>query len=164
MEDGDGIPSWAKNQQKLFLRKENARSSVRDVDVKDLQGSVLENGARDGSEVERPKLELQGTVKARLAMWGKTVDEDALRLARRQEEEERKAEAERKAQLEREAAEKRKLIDAAIEKFANMTLSDVTKEPVKEIELVVYLERKIVLVNNEISRLETQLGDLQRSQ
>lgn len=162
VEDDTGVPSWAVNQQKLLLRKENARSSIRDVDVKELQGSVLSEGARDGSEVQRERVQMHGNVKAALAMWGRTADDDAKLLAERRAEEQRKAaEAERLRKI---AEEERKLreVKDAVSKFASLTLKEMPEiEPESDVELVAYLERKIVLIEREIKLAEEELDELE---
>lgn len=157
VEDDDGLPSWAKNQQKRMIRKENARSSIRDVDVRELQGSVLEKASRDGSEDKEETVVPRGNVKAALAMWGKTADEDARLLAMKKEEEERKAAEQARLKKQREEEERRTAIRKAIEKFAQMSLADLTDEPENEIELRAFLERKIDLVEKEIRFTEEQL-------
>lgn len=157
VEDDDGLPSWAKNQQKRMIRKENARSSIRDVDVRELQGTVLEKGSRDGSEDKEDTVVPRGNVKAALAMWGKTADEDARLLAMKKEEEERKAAEQARLKKQREEEERRTAIRKAIEKFAQMSLADLTDEPENEIELRAFLERKIDLVEKEIRLTEEQL-------
>ncbi|PXF42356.1 hypothetical protein BWQ96_07876 [Gracilariopsis chorda] len=163
VEDDSHIPSWAKNQQKLVIKKENARSSVR-VDVKELQGSVLMNAARDGSEAERTnKVEHVGNVKAALAMWGKTADEDAKVLAKKKEEEERQRRLDEKLRKEREAEERARVIKAAVEKFAQMQLSDMTDEPSQELEIIPFLERKITLVEKEIKKVEDEIAQVEAS-
>ncbi|CAN8062833.1 unnamed protein product [Agarophyton chilense] len=164
VEDGSDIPSWAKNQRKLVIKKENARSSVR-VDVKELQGSVLMNAARDGSEAERTtKVEHAGNVKAALAMWGKTAEEDAKILAKKKQEEERERVLQEKLRKEREAEELARAYNAAVQEFAKMTLADMDDEPSKEIELIAFLERKITLVEQEIKKLEGELAELEAAE
>lgn len=160
-----GLPSWAVNQSKKVIRKENARSSVRDVDVKELQGSVLTNAARDGSEAKSEAVETRGNVKAALAMWGKTADEDNLLLKKKKEDEERRKASETLKRKEREKEEQERAAKAAIESFANMTLASLpSQEPTKEVELVAYLERKIALVEKEIEAAEEELSKLEENQ
>lgn len=157
VEDDSGVPSWAKNQRKLVIRKENARSSIRDVDVRELQGSVLEQSSRPLTETKGETVITGGNVKAALAMWGKTAEEDARVLAEKKKEEERQ-EAERvRLQKQREEEEKRAAIRKAVEKFAKLTLADLKVEPQGDVELTAFLERKIVLVEKEISDTEEEL-------
>ncbi|KAI0567278.1 hypothetical protein FGB62_3g08 [Gracilaria domingensis] len=164
VEDGSDIPSWAKNQRKLVIKKENARSSVH-VDVREIRGSVLMNAARDGSEAERTnKVEHVGNVKAALAMWGKTADEDAKLLAKKKEEEERERALQEKLRKEREAEELANAYKHAVEAFATMTLADMNDEPSKEVQLIAFLERKIVLVEQEIKKLEDELAELEAAE
>ena len=165
VEDGSEVPSWAKNQRKMVIRKENARSSIRDVDVKELQGTVLEQGSRDGSEAERTKVEVTGggNVKAALAMWGKTADEDAQLLAKRKEEEEKRKVAEARARKEREEERKKRALEAAVAKLSTLSLSDMREEPTDEIELIAFLERKIALIEKEIGSAEDELAKLEAS-
>lgn len=163
VEDVDsGLPSWAVNQKKKVIRKENARSSVRDVDVREIQGSVLEHGARDGSEAKGEEVGAKGNVKAALAMWGKTAEEDTLLLKKKKEEEvKRKAEQER-LRKEKQLEERANAEKAAIDKFAKMQLSDLPiTEPNDEIELIAYLERKIVLVERDIEDAEAELATME---
>ena len=164
VEDGSEVPSWARNQQKLVIKKENARSSVRDVDVRDIQGSVLESAARDGTETERTKVNVGGNVKAALAMWGKTADEDAKELARKKEEEKKRAEAAEMAKKEQEAEKQKRAVRAASAKFDKLQLSDLTSEPEDELELIAFLERKIALVEKDIKAAEDELHKLESSQ
>lgn len=163
VEDEDaGLPSWAINQCKKVIRKENARSSIRDVDVKEIQGSVLTNAARDGSEAQGESVEAKGNVKAALAMWGKTAEEDTLLLKKKMEEEERRKAAEAIKHKEKKKEERERAAKAAIERFASLTLSSLpAQEPTKEVELVAYLERKIVLVEKEIKITEEELSKLE---
>lgn len=162
VEDDDGLPSWAKNQQKRMIRKENARSSIRDVDVRELQGSVLESASHDGSgSKEETNVVPRGNVKAALAMWGKTADEDARLIAMKKEEEERKAAEQARLKKQREEEERRTAIRKAVEKFSKMSLSDLKQEPENEIELSAFLERKIVLVDKEIRQTEEELEKIE---
>lgn len=161
VEDDDGLPSWAKNQRKLVIRKENARSSIRDVDVRELQGSVLEQASRDGSEVKGEKLEAKGNVKAALAMWGKTAEDDAKLIAQKKEEEEKKKLENARLQQEREEQQRKQAIQLAVEKFANMSLTQLGKEPDSDVELTAFLERKIHLVEKEIHKVEIEIESLQ---
>lgn len=166
VEDDDaGLPSWAVNQEKKVIRKENARSSVRDVDVRELQGNVLSSAARDGSEAKGEAVEAKGNVKAALAMWGKTAEEDTLLLKKQREEEERRKVQEEKLMKERAREEQERAVKAAAEKFANMTLTTLPAvEPEEEIELIAYLERKIALVEKDIEAAEEELSKLEDGQ
>lgn len=165
VEDEDaGLPSWAVNQKKKVIKKENARSSVRDVDVRELQGSVLESGARDGSEIRGEAVQAKGNVKAALAMWGKTAEEDALLLKKKKEEEEGRRAEEERLRKEKVAEEHNRAIKAAAVKFAKMQLADMPREePQEEIELIAYLERKITLVEKDIAAAEAELSYLESS-
>lgn len=161
VEDDSGVPSWAKNQRKLVIRKENARSSIRDVDVRELQGSVLEQASRPLAEGKGETVIPGGNVKAALAMWGKTAEEDAKVLAEKKKEEDRK-EAERlRLQKQREEEERRTAIRKAVEKFSKMGLADLKEEPQNDVELTAFLERKIELVDKEISDTEDELDKLE---
>lgn len=164
VEDEDaGLPSWAVNQKKKTIRKENARNSVHNVDVRDLQGSVLEQASRDGSEASVARVQVGGNVKAALAMWGKTADEDALLLKKKQEEEERRKALEIKLKKEKEEEEKKRKMEGAVRKFARMALGDLpSEEPQDDIELVAYLERKIALVEKDIKAAEEELAEWER--
>lgn len=166
VEDDDaGLPSWAVNQAKKVIRKENARSSVRDVDVRELQGTVLSSGARDGSEATGEAVEAKGNVKAALAMWGKTAEEDTLLLKKKREEEERRKLQEEKLKKERAREEHERAVKAAAKKFSNMSLTTLpAEEPEDEIELIAYLERKIVLVEKDIEAAEEELSKLEDGQ
>lgn len=161
VEDEDvGLPSWAVNQKKKTIKKENARNSVRDVDVKDLQGSVLEQGAKDGSDSAGEKVQVGGNVKAALAMWGKTAEEDTMLLQRRKEEEERQKALELKLKKEREEKEKKRKMEEAVRKFARMELNELPREePKDETELAAYLERRIALVEKDIKVAEKELAE-----
>lgn len=161
IEDEDaGVPSWAVNQKRKTIKKENARNSVRNVDVRDLQGSVLEQGAKDGSEIRGEKVEIGGNVKAALAMWGKTAEDDAVVLKRKKEEEERQKALELKLRQEREEKEKKRKMEEAMRTFARMELSNLPREePKDEIELAAYLERRIALVEKEIKAAEKELAE-----
>lgn len=157
VEDADGLPSWAKNQQKLMIRKENARSSIHDVDVKELQENVLDDNiskynslSKDDGGVSLPK----GNVKAALAIWGKTDEEDAKVLAKKKEEEEKAI----RLKNEKEEQERRLAINKAIEKFSALSLNDLKNEPENnDIELLAFLQRKIHLVDVEIRSMENEI-------
>lgn len=162
VEDEDaGVPSWAVNQKRKTIKKENARSSVRDVDVKDLQGSVLEQAARDGSEASGERVKVGGNVKAALAMWGKTADEDTLLLKKKKEEEEKRKALEAKLRKEKEEEERKKKLEDAIARFSKLSLKDLGDEPEDELELIVYLERKIELIEEDITKAENELDALE---
>lgn len=161
VEDDSDVPSWAKNQRKLVIRKENARSSIRDIDVRELQGTVLEQANRPLSDSQDQTVIPAGNVKAALAMWGKTADQDAKILAEKKKEEELK-EAERlRLQKQREEEERLAAIRNAVEKFAKLSLADLKDEPKNDVELTAFLERKIVLVEKEISDTEEELDSVE---
>eukprot|EP00177_Eucheuma_denticulatum_P001899 GFKZ01003390.1.p2 GENE.GFKZ01003390.1~~GFKZ01003390.1.p2 ORF type:complete len:325 (+),score=114.82 GFKZ01003390.1:47-976(+) len=161
--DDDGLPSWAVNQKKKVIRKENARSSVRDVDLGELKGSVLEMGKRDGSEASGEKVEgvAGGNVMRALAMWGKNAEEEGKEMKRKEEEEKERKEKEEKERKQREEEELRRKMDQAVEKFASLGLDDMGDEPEDEVELVAYLERKIKLVEDEVERMEKELDEVE---
>lgn len=163
VEDDDGLPSWAKNQRKLVIRKENARSSIRDVDVRELQGSVMTAPDRNEENVKSEKIEARGNVKAALAMWGKTADEDAKLLVKKKEEEERQRTMRAKMRKDREEEERKHALRKAMEKFADMRLVDMKDEPENDVDLMAFLERKIALIDEEISSVEDELEKLEAS-
>lgn len=163
--DDDGLPSWAVNQQKKVIRKENARSSVRDVDVGELKGSVLEMGKRDGSEAQGEKVEgvAGGNVMRALAMWGKNAEEEGKEMKRKEEQERERKEKEEKERKQREEEELRRKMEQAVEKFGKLGLSDLGDEPDDDVELVAYLERKIKLIEVEVEKMERELEEVEAS-
>lgn len=116
VEDDESVPSWAVNQQKRVVRKENARASVRDVDVTRLKrGVATRNDVVDTSSVrETPITSSNGGVAAALAKWGKMADEEAEKLERvnlveqaRREEEEKQKEREEELRKMKEEQERK---------------------------------------------------------
>lgn len=84
IEDDDSVPAWAVNQRKTVVKKENARASMRDVDVRQIKGGLMSKpGDVDTSNVrETPIAASSGGVAAALAKWGKMADEEAKKLER----------------------------------------------------------------------------------
>lgn len=148
VEDDDGLPSWAKNQAKLMIRKENARSSIRDVDVGEIKDEMLEKAAVDihavtsnasyhdgmhnnhlnvmnndtnNEVVNNVMLPPRGSVKKALAMWGKSIEEDMKVLAMQKEEEERKKQEQLRLARQRLEEERRRMRLAATQKYARVT-------------------------------------------
>lgn len=161
VEDDDGLPSWAKNQQKLMIRKENARSSIRDVDINELQDNVKKSTA-DMAKVtnseEGTEPVARGNVKAALAMWGKTAEEDARVLAKKKEEEEKKQKELLRLKQLKEEEERKQAIKAAIDKFSSLSLVDLVDEPQQnDIEQMAFLQRKLFLIDKEISVTEQEI-------
>lgn len=147
VEDDDGLPSWAKNQTKLMIKKENARSSIRDVDVSEIKDDMLEkasvdihsitsnasyhdgmtthnqiNATTNGSNIhETVVLPPRGSVKKALAMWGKSIEEDMKILAMQKEEEERKKREQLRLARQRLEEERIRIRLAAAQKYATVT-------------------------------------------
>lgn len=164
VEDSEGLPSWAVNQDKKVLRKENARSSVQDVDVKELQGSIVASGKRDGTEAFRESVEVKGDVKSRLAMWSKTADEDTKALVEKKKEEEKRAAIEAEAAADRKRQEVERAQAEIAAKFSRVvSIDDLPKEePTDIMELAAYLELKIKFVEKDIEKAEDELLELER--
>ena len=97
VEDEESLPSWAVNQRKKVLKKENARSSIRNVDIGGLKGDIVQRGARDvDTEGVKEEVSVGGNVARALAMWGKNADEEAKKLEAKNKIEEEIREAERR--------------------------------------------------------------------
>lgn len=82
VEDDDSVPSWAVNQRKTVIKKENARSSIRDVDLGELKGGLLREKVVDTSNVKEVAAG-GGGVAAALAKWGKLAEEEAKVMTQR---------------------------------------------------------------------------------
>lgn len=160
VEDDSDVPSWARNQKKVLLKKENARSSVRHVDLTQIRGSVMTPSSRDGAEAAPKEVVVGGTVKAALAMWGKNAEEDAKVLAMKTVEQEKKKTEQEKLRKEREEKDRKRKTMVAIAKFANLSLDNIGDEPKDEIELLAYLERKIYLIEKQIKEAEAELDKI----
>ncbi len=116
IEDDESVPAWAVNQRKTVVKKENARASISDVDVRQIKGGLMSRpGDVDTSNVrETPMAASNGGVAAALAKWGKIADEEAKKLERvnvveqaRREEAKKQKELEEELQRMREEQEKK---------------------------------------------------------
>lgn len=151
-EDDVELPSWAKNAKKVQLRKENAASVAGDVSIKGRQGDLHRIGS---SSVDGPKekVVVGGSVASIAAKWGSAAEEEekaraVAEAAKRKEEE--KAAAER--------AKKQAEADEATVAVATPRGPPLPKdEPVDVKALIPYLERKIELVEEDLSIAEEEL-------
>lgn len=99
--DDERLPSWATNQKKKVIKKENARSAipvVKHVPDDDEADINLPNGQNAAS--------LGNNVRAALQRWGRAADEEAAVLERKNKEEQMRREEIKKEKERQEAREK----------------------------------------------------------
>ncbi|GAB0496066.1 hypothetical protein MMPV_007376 [Pyropia vietnamensis] len=160
-EDDVELPSWAKNAKKVQLRKENAASVAGDVSIKGRQGDLHRIGS---SSVEGPKekVVVGGSVASIAAKWGSAAEEEekARAVAEAAKRKEEKAAAERA----KKQAEADQAAAAAAAAAAATTTSTTPRgpplpkdEPTDIKALIPYLERKIELVEEDLSVAEEEL-------
>lgn len=107
VEEEGSVPSWARNQAKKVIRKENARSSTRGVDLGKSKGDILAaQREADAPTANKEAPKAGGNVAAALAMWGKAADEEAKSLEKKNVVEEARREEARKNKEREEELEK----------------------------------------------------------
>lgn len=117
VEEEGSVPSWARNQEKKIIRKENARSSTRGVNLGQTKGNILDAQKREfanNSVKDEPRV--GGNVAAKLAMWGKAADEEAKSLEKKNVVEEVRREEARKQREREEELEKMRAESDRIER------------------------------------------------
>lgn len=164
----DDVPSWAINQDKQVIQKENAKSKTGSVSVRDAQGNITGRGIA-GVDISGFREESKkGKVTERLKMWGaKAADEAA-----REREETLRIES---ARARRAECEERNLMMAAKARKPNTITKigeeedcefaesdDGEEEPTGIRDLMMYLERKCTRLEQKIGRAEKEIGKIGR--
>jgi hypothetical protein len=167
--EDDDVPSWAINQTRRVIHKENAKAKTGNVNIDVAKGSISSRGSAEVDTSGVREEVRAGNVGGVIAMWGQKAEDHQ---AKEREEQMRvatmkslRSDFEKRTSREEPAPEPVEEIveePVAAEELIYMDSDDDEEEPTDIRELVEYLERKCERVQKKINFAEHEVEKIDR--